>query len=125
MTERFLLDSDICIYLLKNLSPELAARVRLQEEDTLFLSSISLAEVGLGVRSRPEQNGAFARFVEEVSVLPFDTAAARAYATIPFRRARFDRLIAAHALALDLTLVTNNEADFADIANLRLENWTL
>lgn len=62
-------------------------------------------------------------FVELVPILPFDDRAAVAYASLPFRRARFDRLIAAHALSLGLTLVTNNEADFADIPGLRVENW--
>jgi tRNA(fMet)-specific endonuclease VapC len=43
---------------------------------------------------------------------------------LPFRRASYDRLIAAHALSLDLTLITNNEGDFADVPGLRVENWT-
>ena len=46
------------------------------------------------------------------------------YCEIPFKRNRFDRLIAAHALSLGLTLVTNNEADFSDISGLGIENWT-
>jgi tRNA(fMet)-specific endonuclease VapC len=58
-------------------------------------------------------------------VLPFDEAAARAYARLPFKRGRFDRLLAAHALSLDLTVITNNERDFSDIAGLRVENWTI
>ena len=57
-------------------------------------------------------------------LLPFDEAAVRAYAALPFRRGSFDRLIAAHALALDLTLVTSNVRDFADIPGLLVENWT-
>ncbi len=46
------------------------------------------------------------------------------YASIPFKRSRFDRLIAAQALSLGLTLVTNNERDFADVPDLKVENWT-
>jgi len=64
-------------------------------------------------------------FIRDVPPVPFDTAAARQYAELHFRRGSFDRLIAAHALALDLTLITNNERDFADIPDLRVENWTL
>jgi tRNA(fMet)-specific endonuclease VapC len=56
--------------------------------------------------------------------LPFDDAAARAYARMPFRRGRFDRLLAAHALSLDATVVTNNLSDFADIPGLKVEDWT-
>lgn len=59
-----------------------------------------------------------------VSILPFDQGAARAYVEIPFPRHSFDRLIAAHAMAIGLTLVTNNEADFNDVSGLKVENWT-
>jgi len=67
---------------------------------------------------------AASRFFTLIAALPFDRAAAEYYAKIPFRRGRFDRLIAAHALALGLTVVTANEADFADVPGLRVENWT-
>ena len=63
-------------------------------------------------------------FAREVAVMPFDELAARQYARLPFKRGSFDRLIGAHALALGLVLVTNNEADFADIPDLQIENWT-
>ena len=124
MAEGFLLDSDICIYLLKNLSPRLTERTRDQDDGTLFVSAVTVAEVGLGVRARPEEETAFRRFVADVTILPFDASAARRYATLPFRRGKFDRLIAAHALATGLTLVTNNEADFGDVPGLLVENWT-
>ncbi|MEI5579508.1 PIN domain-containing protein, partial [Streptomyces brasiliscabiei] len=52
-------------------------------------------------------------FVSVIPILPFDEAAAREYARMPFKRARFDRLLAAHALSIGATVVTNNEADFA------------
>lgn len=123
MAERFLLDSNICIYLLKDLSPALTARVRGQAIGSLVVSAITLAEIGIGARA--EEAPALRRFLEEVAVAPFDAAAAATYAAIPFRRGSFDRLIAAHALALDVPLVTNNEADFADVPGLRVENWTL
>lgn len=124
MADGFLLDSDICIYLLKNLSARLTARVREQEEGSLFLSAISFAEVGLGARDRSEEQEALRRLAGDVTILPFDAVAARRYADLPFRRAKFDRLIAAHALATELTLVTNNEADFGDVPGLTIENWT-
>lgn len=125
MSDGFLLDSDICIYLLKDLSPILTGRVREQDEGSLFISSVTLAEVGLGARGKAEEEAALAHFLREVTVASFDAAAASQYAMLPFRRGSFDRLIAAHALAIDLTLVTNNEADFADVPGLRVENWTL
>ena len=65
------------------------------------------------------------RLFEAFPALPFDAEAARVYARVPFRRGKFDRLIGAHALALGLTVITSNEADFADIPGLRVENWTI
>jgi tRNA(fMet)-specific endonuclease VapC len=63
-------------------------------------------------------------FVRAIPMLPFDEAAAREYAKLPFKRARFDRLLAAHALSLGATIITNNEGDFADVPGLKVENWT-
>lgn len=122
MTEKFLLDSNICIYLLEDLSPRLSARAREQTVGSMFVSVISLAEISIGFGA---QVGRLSTFLDEVQPVDFDQAAALQYAGIPFKRARFDRLIAAHALSLGFTLVTNNERDFADISNLTLENWTL
>ena len=88
------------------------------------VSSITYAEVMHGVlNSRPQQYDRAVALFWQVQVLPFDEAAAAIYARLPFRRARFDRLIAAHVLALNATLVTNDVRDFADIPNLRFENW--
>lgn len=126
MTEaRFLLDSNICIYLLEGRSDQ--ARDRLQEyvPGEVVTSAIVMAEVMRGID--PSDRAAVRsarRFFGLIEPLPFDEPAARTYATIPFRRGRFDRLIAAHALAAGLTLITNNEADFADIAGLSVQNWT-
>ncbi|WP_084579879.1 type II toxin-antitoxin system VapC family toxin [Sphingomonas azotifigens] len=120
----FLLDSNICIYLLQGAVAPLNARVRHQARGSLTVSAISYAEVRLGIRG-PEAERALQGFLRDVALLPFDAAAAEAYARLPFRRARLDRLIAAQALAAGLTLITNNERDFADIPNLKLENWTL
>jgi tRNA(fMet)-specific endonuclease VapC len=120
----FLLDSNICIYLLQGGVATLNARVRAQPRGSLAVSAISYAEVRLGIRA-PEAERALQGFLRDVQLLPFDAAAAEAYARLPFRRARLDRLIAAQALAVGLTLITNNERDFADIPDLKLENWTL
>lgn len=64
------------------------------------------------------------RFLVLFPVVSFDAEAAAAYARVPFRRGKLDRLIAAHALALDATLVTNNVRDFSDVPHLKLQNWT-
>jgi tRNA(fMet)-specific endonuclease VapC len=85
---------------------------------------ITYAEVLRGIP--PEENEAQTsarRLFDLVAPLPFDLNAAAAYARLPFRRARFDRLIAAHALSKGLTLITNNESDFSDVVGLTVENW--
>jgi tRNA(fMet)-specific endonuclease VapC len=121
----FLLDSNICIYLLEGQSD--LARDRLQEcaRGEVITSSIVFAEVTRGIdRANAGAIGSADRFFQLIEPLPFDQAAAEAYLRVPFRRGRFDRLIGAHALALGVTVVTANEADFADIPGLKIENWT-
>ena len=88
-------------------------------------SAIVLAEVAYGTeRGMPPASEQLRALVEEVPVLDFDYKAAVAYATLPFRRGGYDRLIAAHALSHDLVLVTHNEKHFADVPGLKVENWT-
>lgn len=91
----------------------------------MFVSSVSLAEIAVGYGAAVFDSPDIAGFLREVPPVAFNERAAMIYGMLPFRRARFDRLIAAHAVALDMVLVTNNEADFADISALRVENWTL
>ena len=123
MTEpSFLLDTNICIYLLGGQDETARARVEECRAGQLATSSVAFAEVMFGARALGSAAAAEA-FFELVKVLPFDAAAARVYSKLPFRRGRFDRLIAAHALSLDLVLVTNNERDFDDVPGLRVENW--
>jgi tRNA(fMet)-specific endonuclease VapC len=122
----FLLDSNICIYVLADAEGPAAKRLGAAVPGSVVTSMIACAEVLRGIG--PAERAALAsadRLFELVPPLPFNVDAAHAYARLPFRRARFDRLIAAHALALGLTLVTNNERDFADIPGLKVENWVL
>ena len=91
----------------------------------IAISAISFAEVALGTwNGKPPRQDVLDAFAEAIPILPFDEAAARAYAQLPFKRARFDRLLAAHALSIGATIVTNNEVDFADVPGLTIENWT-
>ncbi|MDF2385466.1 type II toxin-antitoxin system VapC family toxin [Nostoc ellipsosporum NOK] len=123
---KYLLDANICILMLAGGSEILARRITDCDAGDLGVSVVVFAELALGSnRGRPPPPEALDGLIEQVELLPFDEAAARAYATLPFRRGSFDRLIAAHALALDLTLVTNNERDLSDIPELKIENWTL
>lgn len=123
---RFLLDSDCAIFAMEAIYPALEKRLsRCMPGDVRF-STISFAEVALGSeRRKPPPVEVLEKFVRAIPLVEFDEAAARAYAKLPFKRARFDRLLAGHALALDATIITNDEAGFADVPGLRIENWTL
>ena len=121
---KFLLDSNILIYLLGGLSLEAKARVEERPVETIATSAVAFAEVMLGAKALDAEREA-RRLFANLQVLPFDAEAALVYARLPFKRGRLHRLIAAQALALGLTLVTNNERDFADIPGLRIENWTI
>lgn len=122
---RFLFDSNIIIMTVMAMNEALRRRIADCDEGDIVTSAVAYAEVAYGaVRGKPPRLDQLKAFVEEAPVLDFDLKAAHAYTTLPFRRASFDRLIAAHALSHGLTLVTDNEADFADIPDLNVENWT-
>lgn len=128
---RYMLDTNICIYLMKNQPEQVAKRFAAYFVGDVVMSAITFAELEYGVaisanRARERRN--LASLVEDIQVVPFDSAAASA--TGPIREAtrerkkdQLDKLIAAHAVSLDVVLVTNNERDFAAYPGLRVENW--
>lgn len=121
----FMLDANCCIYLIEKLSPPLRARMERCPPGSVITSAIVFAEVGKGTDWGNEEAAALVNdFFDVVTIIPFDRAAARRYGDLPFARHRLDRLIAAHALALNVTLVTANVRDFANIPHLTVENWT-
>jgi len=123
---KFLLDSNVVIAVALATGETIRRKMAEHDEGAFVTSAIAYAEVVHGsVRGRPPAFTLLEAFIEEVPVLPFDYRAARAYAILPFKRASFDHLIAAHALSLDLTVVTDNEKHFADVPGLRVENWTV
>ncbi len=123
---RYLLDANSVIQLLSGAFPSLTARVAETEAGEIVISSIAFAEVALGsVNGKHPSMDLLNSFIGEVPVVEFDEAAARCYAALPFKRGNFDRLIAAHALSLGLTVISRNTNDFAEVPGLRLENWTV
>ena len=121
---KFMLDANTCIHLLADAFPALSARFLAQEEGSVGMSSIAFAEVALGSQNgKPPPMDVLDAFIDEVPLVPFDANAARAYAGLPFKRGNFDRLIAAHALSLGLTVITRNTKNFADVPGLAVENW--
>lgn len=132
MKPRYMLDTNICIYLMKHQPAEVRARFAECYVGDVVISAITLAELEFGVaisgRSRANNQVALESLLEDIVVAPFEAGAARAYGPLRAasqvrRRDALDKLIAAHALALDVALVTNNATDFKTFAGLRVENW--
>jgi tRNA(fMet)-specific endonuclease VapC len=123
---RYLIDANSAVYAMDDGHEVLTARIADHAPGEIAISTISYAEVAYGTYvGKPPPPEILEAFVAAIPLVPFDEAAAREYARLPFKRARFDRLLAAHALSLGVTVITNNEADFADVPGLTVENWTL
>ena len=132
MRPAYMLDTNICIYLMKHQPPQVAERFQQCRVGDVVISAVTAAELEYGVVASGEaaqrNREAFRQFLLEVPVVPFDETAALAYGPVRWRtrkrrRDALDKLIAAHAIALDVTLVTNNPADFQTYPELRIENW--
>jgi tRNA(fMet)-specific endonuclease VapC len=132
MTPRYMLDTNICIYLMKYQPPTVRARFSACYVGDVVISAITLAELEFGVATsgvaRKRNQKVLEDLLDDIPVAPFSAAAAKAYG--PLRAANrqrnrdaLDKLIASHAISLGVTLVTNNEADFKDFRNLSIENW--
>jgi tRNA(fMet)-specific endonuclease VapC len=129
---RYLLDTDICIYVMKSRPPHLRARFN-GVEGQLAISSITLAELNYGAENsaRPTDNLlVIEQFAARMAVLPFAEKAAAHYGQIRAELKRagqpvgpFDMLMGAHARSEGLVLVTNNLREFQKISGLRVENW--
>ena len=123
---RYLIDANSAVYAMDLGNDVLKARIADTDDGAIAISVISYAEVAYGTNvGKPPPPEVLEAFIQAIPLLPFDEAAAREYAKLPFKRARFDRLLAAHALSIGATVVTNNEGDFADVSELKVENWTV
>lgn len=128
---RYMLDTKICIYLMKQQPAVVAHRFEQCLVGDVVMSAITYAELEYGVAAsqNPELNlRELHALVEDIQVVPFDQSAGTAYgpirmATRTSRQDHLDKLIAAHAVSLGVTLVTNNEKDFVRYPGLSVENW--
>lgn len=131
----WLLDSNICVYLI-NRRPgheRLLQRFDRRDYGELLVSAITLAELEFGVAksARGAQNRSrLELFLARFEIVPFDARAAVSYGTVRAALENkgtpigpLDTEIAAHAIALDATLVTNNVREFSRVAGLKVENW--
>jgi len=133
MSPKFMLDTNICIYLIKHQPLEVRQRFEVCFIGDIVISAITLAELEYGIACSPPETQAINQLaleglLEDLVVAPFDKLAARAYGPVRLankvrQRDALDKLIASHAIAMNVTLVTNNEADFAHYQNLKIENW--
>jgi len=131
MGPRWMFDTNMCIYLMKNQPEPVARRFAACCVGDVIMSAITFAELDYGVTAsaqpRRERNN-LNTLISLIPVAPFDVMAARAYgavrlATRARRQDHLDKLIAAHAIALNVTLVTNNVRDFTAYPGLKIENW--
>ena len=132
---RYMLDTNICIYLAKRHPPKVRAKFATLSLGDAVMSALTLGEMLHGIERRPATYATNMRVLdalrERVRVVEFGEEAAGAYARVAAKFPRSERnavdcLIASHALSLDVTLVTNTERDFAayaEVGALRVENW--
>ena len=129
----YMLDTNICIYVMKKQPENVLRRFRKELYSGLCISSITLAELEYGMKhsSDPVRNEqALLRFLAPLSILPFGPAAASEYGEIrAYLQSQgtpigpLDMLIAGHARAEEMILVTNNGKEFERVPDLALENW--
>ena len=135
MKPKFMLDTNICIYLMKHQPPEVRERFAACFVGDVVMSAVTLAELEFGIACsslavQVANRAALASLLEDILVAPFDALAAKAYGPIRAaykdrNRNALDKLIASHAVSLGVTLVTNNEADFVNYPGLVVENWVM
>ncbi len=127
-----LLDTNTCIYIINNRPPNVLERFRKYKAGEVGISSIAASELAYGVaKSGSVKNRkALDLFLAPLQVLPFDSQCLWFYADLRASLEKkgltigaMDTLIAAHALSIDGTLVTNNLKEFARVPKLKLENW--
>ena len=131
---KYMMDTNICIYAIKNKPESVSRKILSQNPEDLCISVVTYAELMHGVEKSQavEKNRiAMPLFLSAITVLDFDGEAAEAYGQIRAELERkgtpigpMDLLIAGHARSQGLILVTNNTREFARVTGLRIEDWT-
>jgi len=128
---RYMLDADTVSYALRG-QGQVAARLLERQPSEICISAITLAELNFGAEAKRSQRlrRAIRTFTRDVAVVPFDDSAAARFGVVAAAlRSRgapigvYDTLIAAQALSLGLTVVTNNTRHFGRVPGLAVENW--
>ena len=131
---KYMLDTNICIYAIKHKPDAVIQKFLLHDPEEMCISAISYAELMHGVEKSMavERNRiAMSLFLSPITILDFDGKAAEEYGKIRAELERkgtpigpMDTLIAGHARARGLILVTNNTREFNHVADLAVEDWT-
>ena len=134
MTARYMLDTNICIYIAKFQPPQVKARFERLKPGQLLMSAVTYGELYYGACKSNQRTRAIAQLdalLRDIPVENLTSQATQAYGEIRAALEKQGRLIGnndlwigAHAMALDITLATNNEREFKRIAGLSVENWT-
>jgi tRNA(fMet)-specific endonuclease VapC len=128
---RYLLDADTVSYALRG-EGRVGSRILEHAPSDLCISAVTLAELRFGAEAKKSLRlrRAIRGFVKDVAVVAFDEVAAERFAEVAGDPAGsgtpigvFDTLVAAQALSLGLTVVTNNTRHFSKVAGLKVENW--
>jgi len=130
---RYMLDTNICIYLINNKSKKVLSRFKKEDLGNIVISSITLSELKFGAynSSNVQKNlDAIAKFTTPLEVLPYSESDTDMYGKIRASLKKLgkligpnDTLIAAHAVSMSCILVTNNLNEFKNVNGLKLENW--
>ncbi len=129
---KYLLDTNICIYLINNRPKKVRTHFERHSLSDIGISSITASELAFGVaKSQSSKNrAALESFLLPLHIAEYDADAATIYgnlrATLEAQGkviGPLDMLIAAHALSLGAVLVTNNEKEFKRVGKLKVENW--
>jgi tRNA(fMet)-specific endonuclease VapC len=130
----FMLDTDVCIYLIKERPSKLLAEILKRPPSEICLSSVTVSELEYGVAksAHPERNRrALDKFLLPFEIAPYGMDAARAYGPVRAELERkgrpigsLDTMIAAHAKSLKATLITNNVKEFSRVAGLEVGEWS-
>ncbi len=130
---KFLIDTNICIYIMNKRPPDVINRFKKTDVGTIGISSITVSELQYGVSKSKYKNQNLNRleeFLTPFEILSYGQMAAKHYGEIRSKLEKqghiigpLDLLIAAQAISKGLILVTNNEKEFKRIKTLKVENW--
>ena len=132
MSVRFLLDTNICIYIINQKPEQVFEKFEQYEVGDIAISNITACELAFGVEKSgsTKNKAALLKFLAPLEILPLGEEVIWHYARIRHELQRqgtpigsLDLLIAAHALSLNIPLITNNTKEFARISDLILDNW--